>query len=86
MKTILIISLTICLVALSTGCKDASLAQFRSLGTKHRVTLYSGGKVMGTWISTGNVSNEGQSDGYYFEDNDTHKLIEVSGTVLIEQM
>lgn len=71
---------------LSTSCKDATVAQWRSMGTKHRITLYSGGKVVGTWISTGNVSNQEHSDGYYFEDDATKKLIEVSGSVVIEQL
>ena len=71
---------------ITSGCKDATTAQWRSMGTKHRVTLYSGGKVVGTWNSTGNVSNEKHSDGYYFEDDQTHKLVEISGTVVIEQL
>lgn len=68
------------------GCKDATRAQWNSLGTRHRITVYSGGKAVATFISTGNVSNQDRSDGYYFEDEATHKLVEVSGTIVIEQL
>lgn len=67
------------------GCKDATKAQFRSMGSNHKVTVYSGGVAVKTFHSTGNVSNPESSDGYYFEDQDTGKLVEVSGTVVIEQ-
>jgi hypothetical protein len=69
-----------------TGCKDATRAQWGSLGTRHRVTVWSGGVAVKTYISTGNVSNQGQSDGWYFEDEATHKLVEVAGTLTIEQL
>lgn len=69
-----------------TGCKDADWAQLKSVGSPHRVTLFSGGQKVGQWTSTGNVSNEDHSDGFYFEDADTHKLIEITGTVTIEQL
>jgi hypothetical protein len=50
------------------------------------VTLYANdGKIIKQWESTGNVSNQAQSDGWYFEDSKTHKLIEVTGTLVIEQ-
>jgi hypothetical protein len=81
-----IIALFVMAVALlGFGCKDSEVAQWKSLGTKHRVTVYSGGVAVKVYHSTGNVSNEGQTDGWYFEDAETHRLVEVSGTVVIEQ-
>ena len=68
------------------GCKDSTRAQLFAMGSKHRITLYSGGVAVKTWTSTGNVSNQEHSDGYYFEDESTHKLVEVSGQVVIEQL
>lgn len=85
-NTMLAILLGIGVITMSSGCKDATMAQFQSLGSRHKITLYSGGKVVGTWISTGNVSNESQSDGWYFEDESTHLLVEVAGTMTIEQI
>lgn len=68
------------------SCKDSTIAQFKSLGTKHYITQYgSDGKILNKWTSTGNISNQAQSDGWYFEDSATHKLVEVTGTLKIEQ-
>lgn len=86
MKNMKLLSVISLLFILLTGCKDSDRAQWRSMSSKHRVTVYSGGKAVGVWTSTGNVSNQEHSDGYYFEDEETHKLIEVSGTVVIEQL
>lgn len=86
MKKILLGAMLASLIIPATGCKDSVMAQFRSLGSEHQVSLYSGGKLVGEWHSTGNVSNQEHSDGYYFEEKATHKLIEVSGTVVIIQL
>jgi hypothetical protein len=69
-----------------TACKDADISQLQSLGSRHKVTLYAcDGHAIQTWQATGNVSNEGNSDGWYFKDEQTGKLIEVTGTLVIEQ-
>lgn len=68
------------------GCKDSEVQQFESLGSRHKVTLYGAtGTVIGQWESTGNVSNQASSDGWYFRDAKTGKLVEVAGTLVIEQ-
>jgi hypothetical protein len=36
-----------------------------------------------TWISSGKVQSEENSDGYYFNDKKTGKLIEVTGRMVI---
>jgi hypothetical protein len=73
-----------CLLCLA-GCKDSTRAQFSALGKRHRVTMYGcDGKAIKVWVSTGNVSNQDRSDGYYFEDEATHLLVEVAGNVVIE--
>lgn len=68
------------------GCKDATRAQWNSLGKRHKIELYSCGTKIGEWISTGNPSNEDHSDGYSFMDTQTGKSIEISGTVIITQL
>ena len=69
-----------------SSCKSADIAQMESLGSKHRVTMYGcDGKIIGQWESEGNVSNEGNSDGWYFKDTKTGKLIELTGFLVIEQ-
>ena len=84
MKTKLAIA--VLMLCIAVGCKDATMAQFGALGSKHRITLYGcDGKIIGQWESTGNVSNQENSDGWYFEDAKTGKLVEVAGSLLIEQ-
>lgn len=73
-----------CLLMLS-ACTDAEKALANNLHKKNRVTVYDGGKVVGEWVSTGQVQNEAHSDGYFFLDAESHHLIRVSGTVVIEE-
>ena len=82
-RTILLVA---ALALLATGCKDATRAQFFSMGKRHRIQVYSGGVKVGEWIATGNVNNEQSSDGFQFEDESTHMSVEVSGTVVISQI
>lgn len=82
-KLLAIVALTSLL--LLAGCKDATRAQWSGLGSNHKITVYSGGVAVATFHSTGSVSNQEYSDGYFFEDAATGKLVEVSGTVVIEQ-
>jgi hypothetical protein len=67
------------------GCTDAQQSQLGSLGSKFTVTLYSNGESVKTWTSTGKVMTESESDGWYFTDEKTGKLVRVSGSVVIEQ-
>ena len=82
MKKLIIFVMVI--VALSS-CKDATTAQFNAMGKQHIVTLYgANGTPIKQWTSTGSVSNEENSDGWYFEDEATGKLVEITGTIVIE--
>lgn len=65
------------------GCKDADIAQWTSVGSPAHVTCYSGGQVIYDGQSTGKVSTEHQSDGWYFEDAATHRLVRISGTCVV---
>lgn len=68
---------------LVAGCKDARMAQFDALGKSGTVTCYSGGQVVYSGRSTGSISNQDGSDGYYFMDDSTKALVEVSGTCIV---
>ncbi len=65
------------------GCTDAKWKKVTVIGNPAKVTCYSGGKVIYDGMSTGKLHAEEQSDGWYFEDAETHKLIRVSGDCLI---
>lgn len=71
---------------LMAGCKSSDRAQFFSMGSRHHIACYSGGKVIWEGNSTGNVSNQEHSDGYYFQDEATRKLVELSGQCVITQI
>jgi hypothetical protein len=65
------------------GCTDAEVSRVMSYGDPQHVRFYSGGLLVGEWTSTGQVLNEGQSDGYAFTDGATGQLVRVSGEVII---
>lgn len=81
----MIAALVLATAMLATGCTDAATAGLFAIGSQHRVQLYSGGKLVGEWTSTGAVKNENQSDGYFFKDQASGKLICVTGTIVITQ-
>jgi len=82
MKKVLI---ALSLLALS-GCTDADRAQIAGFGNKYRITLYSGGEPVRTWVSTGKVHAETQSDGWFFMDAATGRLVRMFGDSVVEQI
>lgn len=77
------------LVALTLGgCTSSYRARVSPgrLMSDFKVTLYSGGVAVREWTSKGVVHSENESDGYYFVDRTTGDIVEVNGTVVIEQV
>ncbi len=72
------------LVITFASCTDATRAKLSGYGDTYTIKVMSCDTII-TYKSSGKVISEGQSDGYYFNDATTGKLIEVSGTVIIEQ-
>jgi hypothetical protein len=68
----------------TTGCSDAIVADVGSLGSPNKVSVYSGGKLVAEYESTGYVES---TDGgrFYFKDSKTGKHVVASGTVVVEQ-
>lgn len=79
------LTFSIFLAAGLVGCTDAQMASVKAVGSAHHVKCWSGGIVIYEGDATGAVSNEAHSDGYYFEDAATKKLIGVSGNCVITQ-
>ena len=72
------------LLALSTtACTDAKMAKLTALGNTATIECYSGEKLIFSSKSTGKVSSEASSDGYFFKDSHDGKLKEVSGNCII---
>lgn len=82
MKRLTLVALLI--GAVLTSCTDAQKAKTFGYGNTFTVKVLGPDTVI-TYQSSGKVISEEKSDGYYFNDAKTGKLIEVSGTVIIEQ-
>lgn len=73
-------------LVLTTGCTDAAMSRSASLGSKFKITIYSGGQIVREFTSTGKVLTEENSDGWYFKNSVNNKLVMLSGDVVIEQI
>ena len=68
---------------LFTSC-NSTIAKFGAINQPHIIALYgNNGVLIQQWESVGRVSNSESSDGWYFMDAKTGKLVEVSGTIII---
>ena len=64
MKKLLLLSF---LILFFSACTDAKKAKFGGFGSKFQIEMLNcDGSVARTWISSGKVSSEQNSDGYYF--------------------
>jgi hypothetical protein len=80
----LMAALFLAVVMGSTSCTDAEKAKWGGLGDEFKVEMINcDGTVARTWVSSGKVLSESSSDGYYFMDKETGKLIEVTGRLVI---
>ena len=70
--------------AVLTSCTDAERSKIGGFGEKYRIKVLGPDTVV-VYESTGKVLSEKSSDGYYFTNAATGKLVEVSGTVIIEE-
>lgn len=75
------------LLAALSGCSAAERSRFAfaNKAYDYKVTLYSGGQAVRTWHTEGAVMSEERSDGYFLVDKATGKIVEVAGTLVIEQ-
>tara|TARA_R100001480_G_scaffold29739_2_gene40531 strand:- start:921 stop:1172 length:252 start_codon:yes stop_codon:yes gene_type:complete len=68
------------------SCTDSSRSKLFSHGDEFTIELLGcSGDVVRTWTSTGKVKSEANSDGYFFMNKSTGKLVEVTGTLIIRQ-
>ena len=80
-KIFLLVILVIALVS----CTDAETARWGGYGQDFKIEMLSSatGQVIKTYHSSGKVSSEANSDGYYFMDRETNKLTEIAGGIII---
>ena len=87
MKTKGYIIALIIAAGLTTSCTDAARSKIGGLGDEFKIEMLGcDGDVVRTWISTGKVRSEQHSDGYYFKDKETGKLVEVTGHLIITKL
>jgi hypothetical protein len=67
-----------------SSCTDATMGKIGGYGNSFTVQVLGPDTII-TYVSSGKVISEEHSDGYYFTDSKTGKLIEVSGTVIISE-
>jgi hypothetical protein len=65
------------------GCSDGEMAKLSAIGKAGEITCFSGGEIIYHGISTGKIGTESESDGWYFQEQGSGKLIRVSGTCII---
>lgn len=82
MKKVSMLVSVFALVLLSS-CTDADKGKMFNYGNEFTVEMYSGGKLVRSLVSSGKVKSESGSDGYYFSDKSTGKLVEVAGDIVI---
>lgn len=81
MKIVQVISIVFITLVMS-ACGDVPPLHHEEF--KHKITMYGcDGKVISKWESIGNVRSDGS--GWYFEESTSHKLIELTGVLVIEQ-
>lgn len=80
-RKILLIGLTLLLII---SCTDATRSKIGGIGGEYKVEMIGcDGKIVRSWNSSGKVLSEETTDGYYFKEKETGKLIEVSGSIII---
>jgi hypothetical protein len=82
MKTTALILVLAASIAM-TGCTAATRGKYASIGRPHKVQMYSGGVCVQEWTSDGYVKSEDNSDGYYFTEKSSGKLVKVIGDIVI---
>jgi hypothetical protein len=65
------------------GCSDGSISKLTSYGESRSIKCYSAEKLIYSGTSTGKIQSEKSSDGYYFREKESGRLMEVSGNCVI---
>lgn len=67
-----------------TSCTDATQAKIGGYGGKFKIEMVNcDGTIAREYMSSGKVQSEENSDGYFFMDANTGKLIEITGRIII---
>lgn len=87
MKQSLLVAALLTTVLAEIGCTDVGKATISAYGRPHSITLYAAnGTVIKQWFTDGKINSAGSSDGYEFLDRATGRMVQVSGTVVVETL
>ena len=73
-------------IVLLLGCTDAEMARLTAYGNPGEVVCYSGGVEFYRGESTGKILTEEGSDGWYFNEKATNRLVRVSGACVVRDL
>ena len=73
------------LLVILASCTNGEMGKLGSYGESRSIKCWSGDRIIYSGRSTGKIDSEVNSDGYYFVEVETNKLIEVSGNCVIGQ-
>jgi hypothetical protein len=71
------------MLLLVLACTDAEIAKVTALGSAGHITCYSGGTIIYEGESSGRIATETQSDGWFFNEKKTNRLVRISGDCVI---
>jgi hypothetical protein len=74
--------LLVCAVGFS-GCTDGARAKYGAMGNTAEIVCYSGGVEIMRTKSTGMVGSEEKSDGWFFNDAKTNRLVRTNADCII---
>ena len=87
MKKVIKFALVAVLALSLNSCTDAEMSKIGGYGDKFQIEVINcDGSVSRTYISTGKVLSEANSDGYFFTDSKTGKLVEITGRLIITRL
>lgn len=81
--TLFLVVVVLLVLIVTVSCSTSSLKRGFNYGNSGTVTCWSGGTVIYSGRSYGRIESSTQSDGYYFIDDKTKVLVEVSGDCVI---
>lgn len=65
------------------SCTNAQVKQVTTIGNYGHIKCFSGGQLIYEGDSTGKIATEENSDGWFFEEKGSNKLIRISGDCII---
>ena len=87
MKKLISIIILAVITTTMISCTDASMSRLGGYGSEFKIEMVNcDGSISHTWISSGKVLSEADSDGYYFTDKKTGGLVEVTGRMIITKL